>query len=276
VDTLTANGDTASYDSARDRAEITGGVTAEIKSPASLESPGHIQARSLTISFPDPETYEITGGPNASHLDFVPKPRAAKPADPHASAVPEIRQITVKGFAHAQYAPTASLDVTGPSTVFELLNLTTSEAVTLASTHITGKMSDKRELLTAAAAEGVQFRDRIPATAQHAERSLNGHAAAAQYNAQASPSSLALNGPLKIEVVDPDNLEGPGHISGETGDTLTAYATPAGYDYDMTSPAETGEINVKLRSRTDSSTPQAAPRKTKPVKKQGKKRGDKN
>lgn len=243
---VTGTASEATYEPGVGRFTIDGDVDATLVSTLTLASPARLAAARLVVIDPAPGgnskamRFELTGSPNHRRLAFTPRERPGTAAATGSPLKPTfaLGSIVLTGFQTAVWEPGRQVDVVSDGK--QALLLDTADESTHSATHLETHRF-KASLaqtggVTAAETEGpVTFHVQQPAAPRSngsadgaparpvgsRTQALDGNAAKAIYTGAGDSRMLALQGPFRAKVTDPEHLAAPGTISGKSDDTLS-------------------------------------------------------
>jgi lipopolysaccharide export system protein LptA len=252
---IVGTGGKAIYDVEKGRVDLLEEVEATLIDPETLLGPAKLSAAGVVV-YSGPIHYEFTGSNGHSRIQLTPRPPKAKPAAVKAevqkaeAAKPEARKpdaaqadkpavipfmmgtITLTGFQTGRYDPGKQIVFHGPSLLMETKDAATKSESSLHAHHFVADFAADGAIAKAEATQEVRYFLQHPAPGGMTLQSLKGTATLAAFIREEKSGSIKLKGPLETEYSDPANLEGPAHITGQKGDTLTLNLTNREFDFD--------------------------------------------
>lgn len=249
---------------------LDGRVNARITDTESLLKPAHITGDRVFAQLTTadkPARYEISGAASRNLVRFTPKPApefAQKPDAAPARRFP-LGDVQIARFDSGEYEPGKTLEFKG-----EHMMLTTNDAPSRSSSSFeAGRLhggfaadgSIAEIVASSASPAGVRFslKQPAPATGKPADAKLpqeavSGTAARASFVNSTEVREVRLEGRLSVDVLSPDNLEGPGHLAGEEGDVVRLLLNTAPYEFEIDSPKQTATINFVPKDKTETAS----------------------
>jgi hypothetical protein len=257
-----------SYDPRTGGCLMAGGVQAVLTDPADLLKPATISAdRMLAIPSGPAKarvySYELSGLAARARIRFtpIPQPKPAAPAAKQAaapageagqSAPSAVGDVELAQFDSAVYVPSRRFDAHGPQLYVTTMDDESGVRTRFDSPTVTGSWA-QNNLSTIEAVGGVRYSAVRPVddpAGGRAQESLTGTAASANYTAGDGHRAMALHGSFDAELADPIDLEGPGRIRGDAGDTVRVDLSTTPYEFELDSPKQTATIDFQPRQKT--------------------------